>query len=90
MVLKPKKNLYLRKIGRQHIIVDAREGSVNMSDVFSLNETAAALWQKIGEGDYTPEQLADWMCGEYDVERSVALADIEKQLADWQKHGLVV
>lgn len=90
MVYRPKENLRLRKIGKQYIIVDARDGRSEMSDVFSLNETAAGMWQRMEQGECSVEQLADWMCSEYDVERKVAVADIERQLEDWKGHGLIV
>ena len=43
MKLQP--NLQLRKIGNKYMIVSTASGNVNMTDVFTLNETAARLWQ---------------------------------------------
>ena len=60
--IEPKDGLRLRKIGSRYMIVEACNGNVNMTDVFSLNETAARLWQRINEGKFTPEELAGWLC----------------------------
>ena len=40
----PKEGLQLRKAGRQYIIVEACEGNVNMSDVYSLHRDRDALF----------------------------------------------
>ena len=89
-VITPRDSLKLRKIGRQHIIVKACDGNVNMSNVYSLNLTAAELWEQLEKGISTVEGLAEWLCGRYDVEKAVALHDVERQLAEWESFGLIV
>ena len=42
----PQEGLQLRKVGKQYMIVKANENNVNMSDVYSLNRTAAAPCRK--------------------------------------------
>ena len=44
-LMKLQPNLQLRKIGNKYMIVSTASGNVNMTDVFTLNETAARLWQ---------------------------------------------
>ena len=39
-------SLQLRRIGSKWMIVKAVDGEVNMTDVISLNETAARLWER--------------------------------------------
>lgn len=87
--MKLKENLQLRKVGRQYMVVDTCSGNVNLSKVFTLNETAAGLWQRMEGGEYSVEELTDWMCGEYEVDRETAREDIEKQLEVWKREGLV-
>ena len=56
-----------------------------------MNDTAAWLWEKAAElGDFTEEQLADEICKEYDVEKSQALSDITKIVANWKEIGLIL
>lgn len=87
--MKPKSNLRLRKIGRQYMIVNTRQENVDLSDVFTLNETAAGLWQQMIQGATVPEKLADWLCEIYEVDRETALQDVKKQLAQWKAYGLI-
>jgi len=87
--MKPKSNLRLRKIGRQYMIVNTRQENVDLSDVFTLNETAAGLWQQMIQGATVPEELADWLCEIYEVDRETALQDVKKQLAQWKAYGLI-
>lgn len=87
----PKPNLKLRKIGRKHMIVETVDGCVNLTNVYTLNETAAWLWKAIGKGDNpTPEALAESLCKEYGVEIERALGDVKHQLEEWEKMGLLV
>lgn len=88
-MVKPKAGLQLRKIGSQYMIVKVCDGNVNMSDVFTLNETAARLWEKMAGEDCTPEGLAGWLCEEYEVDGPTAVKDIERQLDEWKRYGLL-
>lgn len=87
--MRPKKGLELRQIGNRYIIVKVCDDLVNMTDVFTLNRTAAKLWQRMGEGCFTAEELVQWLCEAYDVDPDVAQADINRQLAEWEDYGLL-
>lgn len=82
--------LQLRKIGRRYMVVDMCEDNVNLSNVYSLNGTAAWIWERLVEGISSPDELADRLCEDYQVERERAFHDVENQLAEWLKFGLVV
>ena len=88
-VIRPKKGLKLRKIGKQYMIVEANAEHINMSDVYSLNQTAALLWERIEAGSYTPDELAAWLCSLYDITSDVILQDVERQLTEWKRFGLI-
>lgn len=87
--MKPVRDLKLRKVGSKYILVEACEEHILMTDVFSMNRTAAALWMRMSEGDFTPEELAAWLCERYDVPPETALEDVRKQLDEWQRYGLL-
>lgn len=87
--MRQKENLVLRKIGKQYLIVDTGNGKADMSDVYCMNESAAMIWQKIGEKNYSVKELAEWLCSEYDVDMNVAVKDIEAQICEWTKFGLL-
>lgn len=88
MKLKP--DLKLRKIGRRYMIVDTCTKQVDMTDVYTMNETAARLWQQAGVGEVDARGLAEWLCGEYDVDMDTALRDVERLLGEWQRFGLIL
>ena len=88
-LMKVQPNLQLRKIGNKYMIVSTASGNVNMTDVFTLNETAARLWQLMEGKDITPKELAVLLCNEYEVGEEDALKDVEKQLCEWKQSGLV-
>lgn len=83
-------SLKLRRIGRHHMIVKAGDGRMDLTDVFTLNDTAAWLWNRIGTDSFTPETLAAWLCGEYDVDPGTALRDVESMLEEWRRYGLLL
>lgn len=82
--------LQLRKIGSRYMVVDACEDNVNLSHVYNLNGTAAWMWERLAEGISSPDELTDRLCEDYQVERERAFHDVENQLAEWQRFGLVV
>ena len=85
-----KAGLQLRKIGLQYMIVEANDENVNMSDVYSLNRTAAWMWERVTQGGCTAEGLADGLCEEFDTDRETAIRDVERQLAEWKEYGLIL
>lgn len=89
IILSPKQGLKLRKIGSQYMIVDVSGENVNMSDVYSLNRTAALLWQQVEKGGATPDMLSDYLCENFDIDKEVAANDIERQIAEWKEFGLL-
>lgn len=86
----PKAILKLRRIGNKYMLVESMDNGINLTNVYSMNETAAWLWEAIcGEDSYTPEELAENLCKEYRVEYECALRDVKHQLDDWRRMGLV-
>lgn len=83
-------NLELKKIGNNYMIVESSNNNINMTNIYSMNESAAMLWQKIGFKDFTFNQLVNWIREEYIVEESTAKEDIIKLLKDWKEFGLII
>lgn len=79
----------LRKLGNEHIIIGEGLQQVNFNKMVSLNETAAFLWYKLEGRDFTVEDMADLLCGEYEVSREVALKDAAFLAEKWLEAGLI-
>lgn len=82
-------SLRLRRIGSKSVIVRVVDGKANLTDVISLNETAAGLWERFAGTEFTADEMAGWLCGEYDVEASVARADVHRLLEKWKEYGML-
>lgn len=85
----PRPNLQLRKMGKHYMIVQTLDGTANLTNVFTLNESAAHLWQCLCSGSKSATQLADHLAAIYGNDSRVVLPDVERQLAEWQSYGLI-
>ena len=56
---------------------------------YALNETAAAIWRLLADGPAAEHGLVGHLVDGYDVEPSVASADVRRLLAELQASGLV-
>ena len=87
--MRKKKGFELRDVCGEHVVMAYGMENIDFCKIISLNETAAFLWQGVGDGDFTAELIADLLCNEHDVDRVRALADSEAILAQWAKEGLL-
>ena len=83
-------SLELKKIGNLYMIIESSNENINMTNVYSMNESAAMLWQKAGMKEFTNDHLINWLCEEYEVERDIAQKDIEKLLEGWKQFGFII
>ena len=91
MKIRDRKNLKLRKMGRNYMIVSASSSTVNMADVFTLNESAAYLMERCLEReDFDAEMLASWLVEGYGSVSGVALRGAEAAIAEWKSLGLIL
>ena len=79
----------MRAIGSRYMIIDNSADEVDFADIYCLNDTAAWLWKKIGDEEFTVDQLATWLYDAYVVEYKVAQADAAKLVKGWAEHGLI-
>ena len=75
--MKIKKGFVLRVVGGESVVVPVGEMSKQFHGMINLNQTGAFLWKFFCE-DHTVEEGVDALCGEYDVDRERALADVER------------
>ena len=90
--MKTNPNLKLRKLGAKYIIVQASADQVDMSNVYTMNSSAAYLWEraaKAPETDLTPDVFASWLVEEYDIDSATAQADAAEIFGIWTEMGLI-
>ena len=87
--MKIKKGFVLEKVGDSYLCCATGKLAKEFSGFVRLNETGAFLWDALASGDITKEALLDKMTAEYDVSPEIALADIEKFIANLEKNGII-
>lgn len=83
------KQLTLKKVGKNYMLVEVADNEVNMTNVYSMNSTAAWLWEHLDTSEQQVADIADQMCSEYEVDRETVLTDIMTQLQQWKEMGLI-
>lgn len=87
--MKIREDLVLRHIGEEYMIVDPGQDMVDMTKVFTLNHTAAWLWEQIAGKEFTVETLVELLKVEYDLSQEQAQKDINSFLEVFKKNGLL-
>lgn len=87
--MKLRSDLVLRTIGSDHLIVDPSQDMVDLSTVYTLNSSAAWLWEQLKGKEFAIDTIVDLLCENYDVDIEQAKSDAEILLQDFQKQGLL-
>lgn len=87
--MKIKKGFELRDVCGEQVIMAHGKENIDFSKIISLNETAAYLWNKVVGSEFDEQQMVDLLTEAYEVEESVARADVKKLLAQWTENGLL-
>lgn len=89
MAFKKLKTLTLKQVGNAFMQVEVNDNEVNLTNVYTMNATAASLWTQLDNPDATVDSLAAAICEEYEVDHDTAAADIRAQLGQWATMGLI-
>ncbi|WP_343557323.1 PqqD family protein [Sphingobacterium sp.] len=87
--MKLRSDLVLRTIGSDHLIVDPSQDMVDLSTVYTLNSSAAWLWEQLKGKEFNIDSIVELLCENYDVNADQAKSDAEILLQDFQKQGLL-
>lgn len=79
----------LRHVGDDYIIVEPGQDQIDMSRVYTLNETAAWLWEQLQGKDFTLADVTTLLLDRYDVDEQTATQDAAKLIELFQIQGLV-
>jgi hypothetical protein len=78
------KEVAARSIGGEMMIMSARD-----STLFSLNETATAIWQAADGVTPLAEIVQRSLCAQFEVDPATALRDAEELVEGLAKHGIL-
>lgn len=87
--MKLREDLVLRHVGDDHIIVDPGQDMVDISKVFTLNESAAWLWEKLAGQKFMSGTVVKWLIEQYDISYEQATVDAQTLIENFEKNGLL-
>ncbi len=86
--MKAKTGFNLRNVcGEQVIVAEGRE-NIDFSNIISMNETSAYLWNAIQDTDFTVDDLVELLTQEYDVDEQTARKDAQALANQWLEAGI--
>lgn len=88
--MKLRTDLTLRKLGDEYVIVDPGQDMIDMSKVYTLNETAALLWESLQNKDFDVKAILKILMDEFDVEIETAKRDAKILVQKFREHGLLI
>lgn len=84
--MKIKKGFVIRKVGGDSVVVPVGEMSKKFHGMINLNETGAFLWQFYTE-EHTLDEGVNALLSEYEVEETLARADVEQFIQTITENG---
>ena len=75
--MKIKNGFVVREVGGESVVVPVGEMSKQFHGMINLNETGAFLWAFFTQ-EHSVDEAVQALLGEYDVEESIARADVEQ------------
>ncbi len=77
---KLKSKFVAREVGGELVVVPLTGNIAHMNELFTFNASAKLLWEELKE-DSTEETLVQALLDNYEVDETVAAADVKKFLA---------
>ena len=87
--MKAKPGFNLRVVCGENIIVAEGEENIDFSNIISMNESSAYLWQNIQGKEFTHEDLVGLLTQEYEVDVATALKDVKALTELWLQAGII-
>ena len=86
--MKIKTGFVLREMCGENIITGEGLEHINFNKLISLNSTAAFLWNKVADKEFTAEEMAQHLVEEYQIDIELALKDSEALCQAWINAGV--
>ena len=84
-----KEGFELRNICDENIVVSHGLSNIDFVKVISLNESAALVWNRVIDSDFTVDDMAAVLTDEYDVDAATARADCQALADEWRNIGFL-
>lgn len=83
-----KKNVILRKVAGDYMLVPIGAAVFDYNGIFMLTESARLLWEGIKSGEER-DGLIKALLSEYDIDEATAAADVDEFLSHLEKYGII-
>ncbi len=87
--MKATKDMILREVAGEHILVPTGEAAIQFQGVITLNDSGLLIWNRLQE-DCTEAQLVDAVLAEYEIDAETAVADVRKFLEQMKQAGILL
>ena len=87
--MKKKPGINMRNICGENIIVAEGNVNIDFTNILSLNESAAYLWQRIGDEHFDIDTLTQWLMEEYEVDIDTARQDVIAMADKWLELNII-
>ncbi len=87
--MKAKEGFNLRTVCGEQIIVAEGKENIDFSNIISMNETSAYLWEAIKGKEFSQEELVDLLLEQYEVNKDIASKDVEALVKQWKDAGII-
>ncbi len=87
--MRAKPGFNLRVVCGENIIVAEGEENIDFSNIISMNESSAYLWQNIQGKEFTHEDLVGLLTQEYEVDEATAMKDVKALTELWLQAGII-
>lgn len=88
--MKVKNGFNLREVCGEHIIVAEGDENIDFSNIISMNESSAYLWEEVQKmGTFTVNNLVELICNQYEIDETTARKDAIALAAQWGTAGII-
>jgi len=88
--MRKKTGIQKRQVCGENFLIAMGAENIDMNAIINLNETAAFLWDAMGDEEFSVEELVGKLTEEYEVGEAEAREHIETLLSEMQKANVVV
>ena len=88
--MKVKNGFNLREVCGENIIVAEGDENIDFSNIISMNESSAYLWQEVQKLDnFTIDTLTQLLCEQYEIDEETAKKDVTTLATQWAAAGII-
>lgn len=87
--MKAKNGFNLRTVCGENILVAEGEENIDFSNIISMNESSAYLWNRIQGKDFEVKDLVDLLIEMYEVDEKTATRDARLLVDQWKQAEII-